>query len=195
MADLPRFHAFRLWRRDVGRRTLAAVQDGSSERETKMSKHPFRRIGLTMSLAMAVAVALAASPVAARSLTQVAGLLTPDTANVCQEDSASVATYTVTGNLSGCWYIDEWTIRNETPSGSIRASGTEVFSGCLDESRCGHFWTTYIFTYKVVDGVEAHGRCHHPIVGGDGGFAGVTGVLEMHDLPNGCAVYTGHLSF
>lgn len=159
-----------------------------------MSKHAFRRIGLAMSLATMVVVGLA-GPVAAGSVTQVDGLLTPDTAGVCLEDSASVATYTVTGNLTGCWYIDEWTIDGETPSGAIRASGTEVFSGCLNGDRCGTFWTTYTFTYKVVDGIETHGRCHHPIVGGDGGFAGVKGVLQMHDLPTGCAVYNGHLFF
>lgn len=145
-------------------------------------------------MSLVTAIALAASPVAAGSLTQVDGLLTPDTAAVCQEDAASVATYTVTGDLTGCWYIDEWTIRNETPSGATRATGTELFSGCLGD-RCGHFWTTYSFTYKIVDGVETHGRCHHPVLGGDGGFAGVTGEIEMHDLPNGCAVYSGHLSF
>jgi hypothetical protein len=158
-----------------------------------VSKHPFRRIGLAMSLI--TAIALAASPVTAGSMIHVEGLLTPDTGSVCQEDANSVATYTVSGNLSGCWYIDEWTIQNETPSGSIRATGTEVFSGCLNGDRCGHFWTKYSFTYKVVDGVETHGRCHHPIVGGDLGFEGVTGVLRMYDLPNGCAVYSGHLSF
>jgi hypothetical protein len=160
-----------------------------------VSKQGLRHIGLAMSLATTIAVALAATPVAAGSQTQVRGLLTPDTAGICGEDAASVATYTVTGDLTGCWYIDEWTIRNETPSGAIQASGTELFSGCLDGSRCGHFWTKYTFTYKVVDGVETHGRCHHPIVRGDGGFAGVRGVLQMHDLPNGCAVYSGHLSF
>ena len=159
-----------------------------------MSKHTIRRMGLAMSLA--TMVALAASSIAtARSLTQVNGLLTPDTEGVCTEDAASVANYTVTGNLTGCWYIDEWTIRNETPSGAIQAGGTEWFSGCLDGNRCGHFWTTYTFTYKVVDGVETHGRCHHPITGGDDGFAGASGVLQMHDLPNGCAVYNGHLTF
>ncbi len=158
-----------------------------------MSKHVIRRVGLAVSLAATIAVAFAA-PAAARSQTQVRGLLTPDTAGTCTEDSASVATYTVTGSLSGCWYIDEWTIHNETPSGAIRASGKEVFSGCLAD-RCGHFWTTYTFTYKIVDGVETHGRCHHPIVDGDLGFTGVSGVLQMHDLPNGCAVYSGHLSF
>jgi len=159
-----------------------------------VSNHAFRRAALALSVAATIIAAFAA-PAAARSQTQVAGLLTPDTGGACQEDSASVATYTVTGNLAGCWYIDEWTIRNETPSGAISAKGTEVFSGCLNGNRCGHFWTTYTFTYKVVDGVETHGRCHHPIVGGDGGFTGVSGVLQMHDLPNGCAVYKGHLSF
>ena len=148
-----------------------------------------------MSLATVIAVALAAAPVAAGSGTQVRGLLTPDTDGVCTEDANSVANYTVTGNLDGCWYIDEWTIRNETPSGSIQASGTEMFSGRLNGGPWGHFWTEYTFTYKVVDGVEVHGRCHHPITRGDGGFTGVTGVLQMRDLPNGCAVYTGHLSF
>src|SRR6185369_16296298 len=128
--------------------------------------------GLAISLASIVIAGLAA-PAAARSQVQISGLLTPDTAGVCTEDSASVANYTVTGSLDGCWYIDEWTIRNETPSGAIQAKGTEIFSGCLSGGRCGHFWTTYTFTYKVVNGVETHGRCHHPIVGGDGGFAGV----------------------
>ena len=152
-------------------------------------------MGMSIGLATGLVVALAATPVAAKGQTQVSGVLTPDTAGVCDEDSASVATYTVTGNLSGCWYIDEWSIRNETPSGSIQAYGTELFSGCLNGDRCGHFWTNYTFTYKVVDGVETHGRCHHPIAGGDLGFTGVSGVLQMHDEPSGCALYKGHLSF
>ena len=87
---------------------------------------------MSLSLATGLVVALAATPVAAKGPTQVSGMLTPDTAGVCTEDAASVATYTVTGNLTGCWYIDEWIIRNETPSRSIQAYGTEVFSGCLD---------------------------------------------------------------
>jgi hypothetical protein len=158
-----------------------------------MSLHLSRRVAVV--LAMAVVAVVAASPVAARSQVQVEGLLTPDTSGVCTQDARSVATYTVTGDLSGCWYIDEWTIKRETPSGSLYASGTEQFWGCFRNTACGRFWTTYTFSYKVVDGVEVHGRCHHPVVGGDGGFAGVTGMIEMHDLPNGCAVYRGHLSF
>ncbi len=158
-----------------------------------MSRHPSRPVASI--LAAMVIATLAASPVAANTQVQVDGLLTPDTNSVCQDDGASVATYTVTGDLTGCWYIDEWTIRSETPSGSIKASGTEQFRGCYHATRCGTFWTEYTFTYKVVDGVETHGRCHHPIVAGNGGFEGVRGVLQMHDLPSGCAVYNGHLSF
>jgi hypothetical protein len=154
-----------------------------------MSLHLSRRVAIVATLVVA---AVSAAPVAAGSGTQVDGLLTPDTEQSCTEDAASVATYTVTGDLEGCWYIDEWTVNNETPSGSIQASGTELFSGCLG-TRCGHFWTEYTFTYRVVDGVETHGRCHHPVVRGDGGFAGVTGVIHMYDLPNGCAVYHGYL--
>jgi hypothetical protein len=156
-----------------------------------MSLNLSRRVAI---LATVVVAALSASPVAAGSGVQVDGLLTPDTGQVCTEDAASVATYTVTGDLTGCWYIDEWTIENESPSGSIRASGTEMFSGSFGGQR-GHFWTTYTFTYKVVDGLETHGRCHHPVVSGDGVFAGVSGVIHMYDLPNGCAVYHGYLRF
>jgi len=157
-----------------------------------MSSHPSRLALLT--IASLLVSALAASPVAAGGQTQVDGMLIPDTAGVCVDEVVSVATYTVTGDLSGCWYIEEWTINGETPSGSLRASGTEVFIGWLG-ARYGSFRTNYTFTYKVVDGVEVHGRCHHPIVDGDGGFEGVKGVIQMHDLPNGCAIYSGHLSF
>ena len=47
MSTLPRFHAFRLWRVGPGRWTLAAVQSGSSARRRRVSKHAFRRIGLS----------------------------------------------------------------------------------------------------------------------------------------------------
>jgi hypothetical protein len=159
-----------------------------------MFKETARRIGLAASLASLVAVALVASPVSARTLVQVKGLLMLDTAGVCTEDPASVATYVVTGSLTGCWYIDEWTIRNETPSGSTRATGTELFSGCIGSRCASHFSTEYSFTYKIVNGVEVHGRCHHPIVDGDGAFAGVKGNIEMHDLPDGSAEYVGQVS-
>lgn len=149
---------------------------------------------LGSTVAALAALTLIAAPAAAAGQEQVDGLLTPDTGGVCVDDAASLGTYVVSGDLTGCWYVDELTIRTEAASGAFRATGREQFVGCLG-NRCGRFFTTYVFTARIVDGVETHGRCHHPIVGGDGGFAGVRGSLEMHDLPDGCAVYTGHLSF
>ena len=159
-----------------------------------MSKHPNRRSVLSVALSALFVAAIVASPVAAGSQVKVTGLLTPDTAGLCQAVPSSLGTYTVAGTLDGCWYITEWTVNGETSSGSFRASGTELFEGCLG-SRCGAFTTTYTYTYKIVDGALVHGRCHHPIDQGYGGFEGVSGVLQMHDLPNGCSTYTGHLSF
>jgi hypothetical protein len=159
-----------------------------------MSKRSVHRIGLSVALAALLVTAIAGPAAAAGSQTKVTGLLTPDTAGVCTDDVESFGTYTVTGTLSGCWYITEWTLENETPSGEIRASGTELFVGSLG-ARQGEFTTVYTYTYKIVDGALVHGRCHHPITGGTGGFATVSGVLQMHDLPNGCSTYTGQLSF
>lgn len=150
-----------------------------------------RRLGLVVA-AMTV-LALAAGPVAAGGVTQVDGLQVPDTEGVCDSPSP-FGTYVVTGDLTGCWYIDTFEIANESAAGGLVASGTETFVGCLGSTRCGRFFTEFTFTAKFVDGIETHGRCHHPIVGGEGGFAGVRGVIQMHDLPNGCAVYNGHLS-
>ena len=55
---------------------------------------------------------------------------------------------------------------------------------------------SYTFTakYDPTFTMELHGRCHHPVVGGTGDFAGVTGVLDFQDDPvTGCAYYRGHL--
>ena len=42
---------------------------------------------------------------------------------------------------------------------------------------------------------QEHGRCHHPITGGTGDFAGATGVLRFKDDPvAGCSYYSGHLT-
>jgi hypothetical protein len=42
----------------------------------------------------------------------------------------------MTGSLVGCWYTDTLVINpaqpNGTPSGTIQATGTEHFVGCLD---------------------------------------------------------------
>ena len=97
---MPRFDAFRaLAAPDPASRRLAAI-NGDSAQETPCHSTHSGASFLTLSLA-AMLAALMASPVAAGSKTQVGGMLTPDTGQVCLDDAASVATYTVTGDLIG----------------------------------------------------------------------------------------------
>ena len=128
----------------------------------------------------------------AAGASQVAGLMRPDASGTCTAHPGAAAAYTVEGDLVGCWYVDTFVVDNETPSGSFQSHGSETFDGCLG-TRCGTFATTYVFTARFVDGVETHGRCHHPVTGGTGGFTGVSGVIEMKDLPDGCSTYRGTL--
>jgi hypothetical protein len=88
----------------------------------------------------------------------------------------------LTGSLHGCWYTYVLSSKFNR-SGTYQETGTEIFVGCLNGT-CGTFETTYTFTGKYVDDTfaeEIHGRCHHPIVGGTGGFAGVKGVINFKD--------------
>jgi hypothetical protein len=140
--------------------------------------------------------AIATTASARAGVTQVDGLLTPDTSGVCQRETAFEAAYTVTGGLDGCWFIEHTVYEHVNHAGGFVASGTEEFHGCVSGTEtCGSFFTKFTFTAKYDGAVELHGRCHHPIQEelGTEGFTGVGGVINMHDLPNGCAVYTGHL--
>jgi hypothetical protein len=65
------------------------------------------------------------------------------------------------------------------------ATGEEHFTGWIG-STYGTFYTRYRFTAKT-DGpwptsAEIHGRCHHPITGGDGAFAGISGEISFKDV-------------
>ena len=101
------------------------------------------------------------------------------------------------GSLDGCWYTYV-SASKFNPSGTYIEQGTEIFVGCLNGTTCGTFETTYTFTAKYVDDTfaeEIHGRCHHPIVGGTGRFAGVKGViLFKDDVVNLKYHYRGHIS-
>ena len=107
---------------------------------------------------------------------------------------ADAFTYRMAGDLVGCWYTDSGDVRNETPSGVVTVSGTEHFVGCLNTNgnqTCdlgeptGTFNTTYTFTAKyAATGDEIHGRCHHPIISGTGGFLGASGELSFTDIPS-----------
>lgn len=100
----------------------------------------------------------------------------------------------LTGNLVGCWYTYVSDARSH-PSGTYQETGTELFVGCLNGTTCGTFSTTYTFTAKFAPtGAELHGRCQHPIVGGTGGFAGMSGViLFKDDVDTGIFYYRGNI--
>jgi hypothetical protein len=152
-----------------------------------------RRTAVRALTTTGLATALAAAPTTAAlaaAATQVEGLLTPDTSATCTAHPSAAAAYVATGSLVGCWYVDTFAVDHESAAGGFVAHGTETFDGCLG-TRCGTFATTYTFTARYVDGVEKHGRCHHPVVGGTGGFAGASGEITMKDLPDGCSTYRG----
>ena len=102
----------------------------------------------------------------------------------------------MTGSLHGCWYTYVSSSKFNR-SGTYQEKGTEIFVGCLNGT-CGTFETTYTFTAKYVDDTfaeEIHGRCHHPIAGGTGGFAGAKGVINFKDdVVNLKFDYKGHVS-
>jgi hypothetical protein len=167
-----------------------------------MGKHGMRRVYALLAIVIGLWLALVPATAASASngAVQIAGLNAPDTTGRCT-DPGHIAASVMSGSLDGCWYIDTIDKFQPTPSGALYTTGTETFDGCLygDAAKCGHFHTTFTFTSKwagePLNSQEIHGRCNHPITGGDGYFAGVQGVLHMHDLPNGCALYTGTLRF
>lgn len=154
-----------------------------------------------MTLVVASLLVVLASPASAGT-TQVSGdaVFNDDCQPPVGSPPADLGDYPpidLSGSLDGCWYtyVDE---AKFNPSGTYQEQGTEVFVGCLNGSTCGTFETTYTFTAKYVDDTfaeEIHGRCHHPIVRGTGGFAGATGViLFKDDVVNLVFDYRGHVS-
>jgi hypothetical protein len=148
-------------------------------------------------LVATLATVVAAGAAAAGTI-QVSGVQTPL--------DLAAGTSTMSGGLVGLWTTTSIQLDGYTPSGVVLASGTEEFDGCLDSNgsgacdnaeRSGTISFSFTFTgkYDPATFAEQHGRCHHPITGGTGGFAGVEGVLEFRDDPvTGCAYYKGHLT-
>jgi hypothetical protein len=146
---------------------------------------------------VAVQAAAGAGAVTVRGDQLIAG------ASSCPE--ADSGTYRMAGDLVGCWYTDTFNAGAVNPGGGFKATGTEHFTGCLDtngNATCdpgepyGTFHTTFTFTSKLApNGDEIHGRCHHPIVGGDGDFANATGVISFKDIPSeGRFPYHGNIT-
>lgn len=115
--------------------------------------------------------------------------------------------YTMSGDLIGDWFTTSFDVLGFTPSGALRGAGTELFVGCFDADDSGAcdgedpsgamtFKFTYTGRFDTTTGALLHGRCHHPVTGGTGGFAGASGVLSFHDDPvTGCSSYQGNLRF
>jgi hypothetical protein len=164
-----------------------------------------------MRSALAVAAALAA--VGALALARSASAAPPT-----QVDGAMVVVYVgdpfditddvsqVWGDLIGFWRTTTFDLGVATKSGVVTGSGTERFDGCLDANGngvcdgsdpTGALFLTFTYSGKFdpVTFALLHGRCHHPITGGTGGFSNASGVIQMRDDPvTGCTYYRGHVS-
>jgi hypothetical protein len=105
-----------------------------------------------------------------------------------------LGTYRLTGDLRGTWY----TLTADTYYQSkalIIQKGFEYFDGCLDlnhndrcdKNRKGQFSADYIYwaTFNPDTGRLIKGECIHPITAGKGVFAGLRGLVNMHDKPVG----------
>ena len=111
----------------------------------------------------------------------------------------------VWSDLIGYWWTTTFELGVVTTSGVVHGEGNERFDGCLDANEngvcdpsdpAGSLYLTFTYSGKFDPETFAllHGRCHHPITGGSGGFAGATGVIQMRDDPvTGCTYYRGHL--
>ena len=153
-----------------------------------------QRLVLAVGLVSAVAlVAVQAGIGAGATIVRGDQFVIPTGQGNCGSDT-SAGTYRMAGDLVGCWYTDDFVVENENPGGGFKASGIEHFTGCLNtngNATCdagepsGTFETTFVFTAKFApSGDEIHGRCHHPIVGGTGAFAGASGGLSFKDIPS-----------
>ena len=108
--------------------------------------------------------------------------------------------------LIGWWRTTSFQLGVIPPSGVVTGTGTEEFEGCLDangDASCSgsepagtlRFSFESSAKYDLITFAQQHGRCHHPITGGTGDFAGASGVLRFTDDPvAGCSYYSGHLT-
>lgn len=160
--------------------------------------------------AVAVAALAATGGASATGMTQVDGIQTLVSGGDTLDPTDDVFAMDGYGGgrpaLIGSWYTRSLVLGVVTPSGVVTTTGTEEFIGCLDANgnrSCegnepfGSIGFAYEFSGKFdfATGAEDHGRCHHAVTGGSGGFDGVTGVVRFKDDPEtGCAFYSGHLS-
>ena len=141
-----------------------------------------------------LALVLGMTPPASATVVQVRGVQTP-------VDDVHAA---MTGDLVGTWTLTDFRDLVVHPAGNLKASGAELFEGCLDvggDGSCGPGdpagWITFTFEFSTA--VSGNGRCHHPVTDAGGDFAGATGQLTMKDRVGSCGelrtTYSGHLAF
>ena len=151
------------------------------------------KLGTLVVVATAITLALVAP--ASASQTQVSGeQVLVDEANL---------TFSMSGSLVGMWYTDTFDC-HVIPGGkgiTWPCTGTEHFVGCLDADGngvCNEASGTLSFEISYTGTPVGNGRCHHPIVGGDGAFTGATGQLTFKDRLGACGIvettYKGHIS-
>jgi len=110
--------------------------------------------------------------------------------------------FKMTGSLVGGWNITKFHQSANTPL--VKATGTELFKGCLDLHRdgCGagdpKGTLSFTFTYEAMFASPdpaslVWGSCRHPIASGTDGFAGAKGVLAMVDTPTPTGVQTAYI--
>jgi hypothetical protein len=110
--------------------------------------------------------------------------------------------FKMTGSLVGDWNITAFNQSADTPL--VEATGTELFTGCLDVRRngCGtgdpKGTLSFTFTYEALFASPdpaslVWGSCRHPIASGTGGFTGAKGVLAMVDTPTPTGVQTAYI--
>jgi hypothetical protein len=174
------------------------LQRSSSDAGDRWAVTRLRRLKMRKALVVVVA-ALAA--VVLGSAAQAGTIQVSGVQSASQPDGSKL----MSGSLIGLWWTTSFYVSGFEASGTGRGGGTETFVGCLDANGSGtcdtgdatgtiDFAFTFTAKYDPSFTTELRGRCHHPVVGGTGDFAGVTGVLDFKDDPvTGCAYYRGHL--
>ena len=164
----------------------------------KNSNRRFNRIATLLGVIAVFGVVGLSSPASAGNGAKVEGVQVPI--------DAAAGVYTMSGDLVGMWYTTSFELGVTTVSGVVTGSGTELFLGCFNANHnatcdSGEPTGTIDFSFRysgrfdLVTGAIIHGRCQHPVTGGSGDFAAVSGQLTFHDDPSGCSFYKGQLDW
>lgn len=142
-----------------------------------------RRAALLAALVLSL-VGAGAMPASAGTR-QVSGTAAFDPGGVCPDPVAPFDDYpalVLSGSLEGCWYTNVTWSKDFGHPGLYLEVGQELFVGTVN-GKSGSFTTKYVFEAKLgADGLEVSGQCQHPIVRGNGGLQGISGLLLFTDI-------------